>query len=148
VELVRIRARAGGGFAAWFDLWLAAAQFQKDSAVKNCEGAHAMMPKAVCVHSIQIVSRGLGASRCFALRNVDIALDRQLDSLVERTTPLSGHQQNTWVGPATFLPGPLSFPSSLSPSTQQIFSLFGWLVADGWCWFVLREEYCWLVAGD
>jgi hypothetical protein len=27
-------------------------------------------------------------------------------------------------------------------------SLFGWLVADGWCWYVLREEYCWLVAGD
>jgi hypothetical protein len=26
-------------------------------------------------------------------------------------------------------------------------SLFGWLVADGWCWLVLREEYCWLVAG-
>jgi hypothetical protein len=25
-------------------------------------------------------------------------------------------------------------------------SLFGWLVADGWCWFLLREEYCWLVA--
>jgi hypothetical protein len=23
--------------------------------------------------------------------------------------------------------------------------MFGWLVADGWCWFVLREEYCWLV---
>jgi hypothetical protein len=21
-------------------------------------------------------------------------------------------------------------------------------VADGGCWFVLREEYCWLVAGD
>jgi hypothetical protein len=20
-------------------------------------------------------------------------------------------------------------------------------VADGWCWFVLREEYCWLGAG-
>jgi hypothetical protein len=29
----------------------------------------------------------------------------------------------------------------------QICSLFGWLVADGWCWFVLREEYCWLIAG-
>jgi hypothetical protein len=28
----------------------------------------------------------------------------------------------------------------------QVNSLFGWLVADGWCWFVLREEYCWLVA--
>jgi hypothetical protein len=26
-------------------------------------------------------------------------------------------------------------------------SLFGWLVADGWCWFVLREKYCWLVVG-
>jgi hypothetical protein len=26
-------------------------------------------------------------------------------------------------------------------------SLFGWLVADGWCWFLLREENCWLVAG-
>jgi hypothetical protein len=25
--------------------------------------------------------------------------------------------------------------------------LFGWLVADGWCWFVMKEEYCWLVAG-
>jgi hypothetical protein len=20
------------------------------------------------------------------------------------------------------------------------------MVADGWCWFVLREKYCWLVA--
>jgi hypothetical protein len=26
-------------------------------------------------------------------------------------------------------------------------SLFVWQVADGWCWFVLREKYCWLVAG-
>jgi hypothetical protein len=24
--------------------------------------------------------------------------------------------------------------------------MFVWLVADGWCWFVLREKYCWLVA--
>jgi hypothetical protein len=29
----------------------------------------------------------------------------------------------------------------------RICSLFVWLVADGWCWFVLREKYCWLVAG-
>jgi hypothetical protein len=21
-------------------------------------------------------------------------------------------------------------------------------VADGWCWFVLREKYCWLVVDD
>jgi hypothetical protein len=20
-------------------------------------------------------------------------------------------------------------------------------LADGWCWFALREEYCWLIAG-
>jgi hypothetical protein len=29
----------------------------------------------------------------------------------------------------------------------KICSLFVRLVADGWCWFVLREKYCWLV-GD
>jgi hypothetical protein len=32
-------------------------------------------------------------------------------------------------------------------SASEIFSLFGWLVANGWCWFALGEEYCWLVAG-
>jgi hypothetical protein len=26
-----------------------------------------------------------------------------------------------------------------------IVSPFGLLVADGWCWFVLREKYWWLV---
>jgi hypothetical protein len=31
------------------------------------------------------------------------------------------------------------------PSCQRVFV---WLVADSWCWFVLREKYCWLVAGD
>jgi hypothetical protein len=30
---------------------------------------------------------------------------------------------------------------------SPVHSLFGWLVADDWCWFVLREEYYWLVAG-
>jgi hypothetical protein len=34
--------------------------------------------------------------------------------------------------------------SAFSPTI----GLFGWLVADGWCWSLLREEYCWLVAGD
>jgi hypothetical protein len=29
---------------------------------------------------------------------------------------------------------------------QVLRTAFGWLVADGWCWFVLREKYCWLVA--
>jgi hypothetical protein len=24
--------------------------------------------------------------------------------------------------------------------------VFVWLVTDGWCWFVLREKYCWPVA--
>jgi hypothetical protein len=32
-------------------------------------------------------------------------------------------------------------------SPKRIHSLFIRLVADGWCWFVLREKYCWLV-GD
>jgi hypothetical protein len=30
---------------------------------------------------------------------------------------------------------------------KGIMSLFVWLVADGWCWFVLREKCWWLVAG-
>jgi hypothetical protein len=29
---------------------------------------------------------------------------------------------------------------------QLTTSVFVWLVTDGWCWFVLREKYCWLVA--
>jgi hypothetical protein len=44
--------------------------------------------------------------------------------------------------------GRLEIYNALIPHNSQItFSPFGWLVADGWCWFVLREEYCWLVAG-
>jgi hypothetical protein len=38
----------------------------------------------------------------------------------------------------------VAFGGSVAVSVHR--SLFGWLVADGWCWFVLREEYCWLVA--
>jgi hypothetical protein len=30
---------------------------------------------------------------------------------------------------------------------MRIISMIVWLVADGWCWFVLKEKYCWLVAG-
>jgi hypothetical protein len=41
----------------------------------------------------------------------------------------------------------LSSPHENNVTAARILSLFGWLVADGWCWFVLREEYCWLVAG-
>jgi hypothetical protein len=37
------------------------------------------------------------------------------------------------------------FPDYFISLFQQRNSLFG-LVADGWCWFALREEYCWLVA--
>jgi hypothetical protein len=33
-------------------------------------------------------------------------------------------------------------------AVDMCFSLFGWLVADGWCWFVLREEYYWLVYSE
>jgi hypothetical protein len=33
-----------------------------------------------------------------------------------------------------------------SDARRKVRSLFGRLVADGWCWFVLREMYCWLVA--
>jgi hypothetical protein len=38
----------------------------------------------------------------------------------------------------------------LTPSRIDMWltiSMFVWLVANGWCWFVLREKYCWLVVG-
>jgi hypothetical protein len=42
----------------------------------------------------------------------------------------------------------LLFLRHCNPNTKKIHSsLFVWLVADGLCWFVLREKYCWLVAG-
>jgi hypothetical protein len=48
-------------------------------------------------------------------------------------------------------PGCPISPVKCSVSRLFIFflttSLMGWLVADGWCWFVLRQEYCWLLAG-
>jgi hypothetical protein len=31
--------------------------------------------------------------------------------------------------------------------TDSNYSLFVQLVADGWCGFVVREKYCWLIAG-
>jgi hypothetical protein len=50
-------------------------------------------------------------------------------------------------------PLPFSFFSAELVNSKVTFSfppsrsLFGWPVADGWCWFVLREEYYWLVVG-
>jgi hypothetical protein len=52
-------------------------------------------------------------------------------------------------------PPPMYYPYRKIPdhrrrfihSVGDGFSLFVWLVAGGWCWFVLRGEYCWLVAG-
>jgi hypothetical protein len=42
--------------------------------------------------------------------------------------------------------GVCSSPVSIAIRFPLTSGLFGWLVADDWCWFVLREEYCWLVA--
>jgi hypothetical protein len=33
-------------------------------------------------------------------------------------------------------------------ASKEVDNMFVWLVADGWCWFVLREKYCWLIAGS
>jgi hypothetical protein len=30
---------------------------------------------------------------------------------------------------------------------NERYNMFSWPVADDRCWFVLREGYCWLVAG-
>jgi hypothetical protein len=39
------------------------------------------------------------------------------------------------------------FTKKKTKKTTEVNSLFVWLVTDGWCWFVLREKYCWLIAG-
>jgi hypothetical protein len=50
------------------------------------------------------------------------------------------------MGPVTHEFGPLVLHLlKIRPVIRRFKSLFGWLVADGWCWFVLKEEYCWLI---
>jgi hypothetical protein len=46
-----------------------------------------------------------------------------------------------------FLYKSLWYEFLLSGFARASLILSFWLVAGGWCWFVLREEYCWLVAG-
>jgi hypothetical protein len=61
-----------------------------------------------------------------------------------------GHADQNWRGKAPVRAEAFAFatPTCMHRRAMQtLSSLFGWLVADGWCWFVLREEYCWLVAG-
>jgi hypothetical protein len=42
---------------------------------------------------------------------------------------------------------PLRPAAAAIRAREAIWSLFVWLVADGWCWFVLREKYRWVVVG-
>jgi hypothetical protein len=44
------------------------------------------------------------------------------------------------------LPAAVSRDMWSSPATTAAASFAHVQMADGWCWFVLREEYCWLVA--
>jgi hypothetical protein len=68
---------------------------------------------------------------------------RNRDSLISSPPPWPG----SWPwGVAAIVPGQSARAAGRHPAHHHLSSLFGWLVADGWCWFVLREEYCWLVA--
>jgi hypothetical protein len=58
------------------------------------------------------------------------------------TTEAKKAQDNTRCArtvPSSSLSGRMAGASAFSKQSRL-------LVADGWCWFVLREEYCWLVA--
>jgi hypothetical protein len=46
-----------------------------------------------------------------------------------------------------FNPSSFDIRTIFNPRILGTNSLFVWLVANGWCWFVLREKYSWLVAG-
>jgi hypothetical protein len=50
------------------------------------------------------------------------------------------------MSPPLLLATPLKQPTCEGLQSTETSGLFVWLVADGWCWFVLREKYYWLVA--
>jgi hypothetical protein len=64
---------------------------------------------------------------------------------VEKPLRTQGSDASASVGPHAAPKVPQEHKSAPS-SISQVFSLFVWLVTDGWCWFVLREKYCWLIA--
>jgi hypothetical protein len=51
------------------------------------------------------------------------------------------------IGDSRPLVGGVKVASGLRSSANRGLNLFVWLVTDDWCWFLLREKYCWLVAG-
>jgi hypothetical protein len=62
--------------------------------------------------------------------------------------PTGQHQTCTkWKNSSEIQPGLVQIENLFQKFRMHTTSLFGSLVADGWCWFVLREKYCWLVAG-
>jgi hypothetical protein len=60
---------------------------------------------------------------------------------IDQSASLLAHGVHRWYIDLSIQPG------HVKCTHLSLDSLFGWLVADGWCWFVLREKYCWLVAG-
>jgi hypothetical protein len=66
----------------------------------------------------------------------------------EKATKQTLFSRSMRAGPRCLLHAAMSQPAFENRAVEQpTNSLFVWLVADGWCWFVLREKYCWLVAG-
>jgi hypothetical protein len=63
------------------------------------------------------------------------------------TARADGWSPRTCIG-GSFIRWPFEVPNPENRIALPNSGLFGWLVADSWCWFVLREEYCWLVAGQ
>jgi hypothetical protein len=75
-------------------------------------------------------------------------------------SPVVGQKTATWVASNLL---PYGWASALKPrnfthwtdfnrvvtasKVSECKASFGWLVAGGWCWFVVGEKYCWL-AGD
>jgi hypothetical protein len=78
-------------------------------------------------------------------QNLNVALDRRKKKLAEAAAEYTLHAW-AFFGLQACLCYTVSckYPHEIDRHASR--SLFVWLVADGWCWFVLREKYCWLVA--
>jgi hypothetical protein len=74
-------------------------------------------------------------------RGVGAVLLQQGHPLAFISKPFGPHTQ----GLSTYEKEYMAILAAIEHWRSYLHSLFGWLVADGWCWFILREKYCWLV---
>jgi hypothetical protein len=106
-------------------------------------------PRLECsITELLYVREFFSQKKVYEKKNLDVSLWLTVNRPVVLLLPAYSYLAGDLVMSASIL----SAGQGLSMGTCRLLkqintSLFVWLVADGWCWFVLREKYCWLVAG-